>query len=108
MQCEALLWLFFGALAKLQLGADTEAVAWLRRSIEANRSYPLVHFILAAALALLGELGQARATAQAGLALDPDFTIRRFRVNAPSDNPRFLATRQRLYEGMRMAGVPEG
>jgi TolB-like protein/class 3 adenylate cyclase len=101
-------WLFFGALAKLQLGADTEAVAWLRRSIEANRSYPLVHFILAAALALLGELGQARATAQAGLALDPDFTIRRFRVNAPSDNPRFLATRQRLYEGMRMAGVPEG
>jgi hypothetical protein len=28
----------------LQLGADTEAVAWLLRSIEAIRSYPLAHF----------------------------------------------------------------
>ena len=45
---------------------------------------------------------------QAGLALDPTFTIRRFRANAPSDNPTYLAGRERFYEGMRMAGVPEG
>ena len=101
-------WFLFGALAKLQLGADTEAVSWLRRSIEANRSYPLAHFLLAAALALLGQLDQARAGAKAGLMLDPTFTIRRYRVNAPSDHPTFLAARQRLYEGMGMAGVPEG
>jgi TolB-like protein/class 3 adenylate cyclase len=101
-------WLLFRAGAKLQLGADTEAVAWLRRSIEANRSYPLAHFLLAAALALLGELDQARAAAQAGLTLDPTFTIRRYRVNTPSDNPTFLAMRKRLQEGMRVAGVPEG
>jgi TolB-like protein/class 3 adenylate cyclase len=101
-------WLLFGALAKLLLGADTEAVTWLRRSIEANRSYPLAHFLLAAALALLGQLDQARAAAQAGLTLDPTFTIRRYRANAPSDNPNFLAARQRFYEGMRTAGVPEG
>ena len=101
-------WLSFGATAKLRLGADTEAVTWLRRSIDTNRSYPLAHFFLAAALALLGELDQARAAAQAGLTLDPTFTIRRYRVNAPSDNPTFLAARQRIYEGMRMAGVPEG
>jgi TolB-like protein len=101
-------WLFFGALAKLQLGADTEAVAGLHRSIEANRSYPLAHFVLAAVLALLGEPDHARAAAQAGLTLDPTFTIRRYRVNTPSDHPTFLATRQRLYEGMRSAEVPEG
>ena len=77
--------------AKLQLGADAEAVAWLRRSIEANRNHPLAHFQLAAALALLGSLDEARAAAQAGLALDPSFTIRRFRANAPSDNPTYLA-----------------
>ena len=94
--------------AKLQLGADAEAVAWLRRSIEANRNYPLAHFWLAAALALLGALDEARAAAQAGLALDPSFTIRRFRANAPSDNPTYLAGRERICEGMRMAGVPEG
>jgi hypothetical protein len=51
---------------------------------------------------------QARAAAHAGLALDPTFTIRRFRVNALSDNSTFLARRERTYQGMRMAGVPEG
>ena len=101
-------WLMFVGVAKLQLGADAEAVAWLRRSIEANRNYPLAHFLLAAALALLGSLDEARAAVQAGLALDPDFTLRRFRANAPSDNPTYLAGRERIYEGMRMAGVPEG
>lgn len=97
-----------GPLGKLQLGADAEAVAWLRRSIEANRSFPLIHFVLAATLALLGELDQAWAAAQAGLTLDPTFTIRRYRVNTPSNHPTFLAARQRLYEGMRLAGLPEG
>ena len=42
--------------AKLQLNADAEAVAWFRRSLEANRNYPIAHFGLAAALALLGSL----------------------------------------------------
>jgi hypothetical protein len=68
------------------------------------------HFHLAAALARLGELAQARAAVQAGLALDPSFTIRRFRdaTYAWSDAPAYIAGRERLFEGMRMAGVPEG
>ena len=72
--------MMFVGIAKLQLGADAEAVAWLRRGIEANRNYPFTHFLLAAALAQLGALDEARAAAQAGLALDPTFTIRRFRA----------------------------
>jgi tetratricopeptide repeat protein len=84
------------------------SVAWLRRSIDANRNMPYTHFNLAAALALLGRLDEARAAAQAGLALDPGFTIRRFQRNLSSDNPIYLAKRERVYEGMRMAGVPEG
>jgi len=43
-----------------------------------------------------------------GLALDPSFTIRRFRASSPSDNPTYLAGRERILEGMRTAGVPEG
>jgi len=35
------------------------------------------------------------------------FTIRRFRDGASSNNPTFLAKRERIYHGMRMAGVPE-
>jgi tetratricopeptide (TPR) repeat protein len=101
-------WLAIVGISKLQILADAEALGWLRRSIEVNRNYPLAHFWLATALALLGSLGQASAAVKAGLALDPTFTVRRFRDGAPSDNATFLARRKRLYEGMRMAGIPEG
>lgn len=100
-------WMLFVGIAKAQLGADAEAASWLRRSIEANRNFPLAHFHLAEALALLGQLDDARAAAQAGLALDPGFNLRRYRVNALSDNPVYLAGRERSCQGMRMAGVPE-
>jgi hypothetical protein len=39
----------------------------------------------------IGELNEAKATAQAALALDPTFTIRRLRATAPNNNPAFLA-----------------
>jgi TolB-like protein/Flp pilus assembly protein TadD len=93
-------WLTYVGTAKAQLGADAEAVSWMRRGLDANRNFSLAHFILGAALARLGELEQARAAIQAGLALDPKFTIHRFRTHAPRD--------KRLIEGMRLAGVPEG
>ena len=44
---------------------------------------------------------------KAGLAVDPKFTLSRFRVGTESDNAVYLAQRDRLVEGMRMAGVPE-
>ena len=93
--------------AKLHLRADEEAVVWLGRSIESDRNWPLAHFFLAATLANLGRLKEARAATQAGLALDPTFTIRRFRTGAATDNPRFMSTREHFYAGMRKAGVPE-
>ncbi|MCA1394039.1 MULTISPECIES: winged helix-turn-helix domain-containing tetratricopeptide repeat protein [unclassified Bradyrhizobium] len=101
-------WLIVIGGAKLHLGAGEEAVVWLRRSIEANRNNPLSHFWLADALTRIGELDEAKATAQAALALDPTFTIRRLRDTAPSNNPTFLAGRERFYGGLRLAGVPEG
>jgi TolB-like protein/class 3 adenylate cyclase len=103
-------WMVWVGLAKAQLGADAEAVIWMRRGLDANRNYSVAYFAIAAVLARLGELDEARATVQAGLALDPTFTIRRFRdaTNARSDVPTFLAWRDRVIEGMRAAGVPEG
>lgn len=101
-------WMTFVAVAKLWHGAYAEAVVWLRRGLEANRNFPIGHFILAAGLGLLGHLDQARAAAKAGLALDPNFSIQRYRVSSPSNNPIYLARRERLYQGMRLAGVPEG
>jgi tetratricopeptide (TPR) repeat protein len=101
-------WFLIVATAKLNLNADGEAVAWLRRSIEANRNHPVPHFFLAAALARLGALDEAKVAARAGLALNPGFTIRRLRTKLPTNDPTYLAGRERIYEGMRMAGVPEG
>ena len=92
----------------LHLGADEEAARWLQRSIEANRNMLLTHLFLAAAFAHLGRLADARSAVQAGLPLAPGFTITRFRGGAESDNPVFLKQRERICEGMRLAGVPEG
>jgi len=59
-------------------------------------------------LGLIGALDEARTAAKAGLALNPSFTIRRLRATQLSDNPTYLAGRERVFEGMRLAGVPEG
>jgi len=101
-------WMHWLGVAKLILGTDAEAVNWLRRSLEANRNYPIVHFQLAAALALVGSLDEARAAARAGLARDPAFTIRRTRGLILSTEPTFRAGSRRIRDGMLMAGVPEG
>ena len=96
----AWLWLHFAGAAKMNLGANDEAVALFRRSIENNRANPLTHFFLAAALANLGKLEEARSETKAGLALDPGFSIRRFRNG--NENA------EDLLNAMRNAGVPEG
>jgi TolB-like protein/tetratricopeptide (TPR) repeat protein len=102
----AYIWCHIAGVAKLSLGRDDEAVAWLRRAVEANRMYPLAQFTLAAALAQQGKTAEARAAAAAGLALVPSFSVRRYREGAPSDNPTYLAYRQHIYVGLLKAGVP--
>ena len=94
--------------AKLGAGRDEGAIGWLRRSIEANPNLPVSHFLSAVAFARLGRLEEARDASRAGLELNPSFTIARYRSQAYSDNPVYLAARERIYEGMRLAGVPEG
>jgi hypothetical protein len=51
---------------------------------------------------------EAREATRSVLSLDPKFTLRRVRAFVESDNARFLAQRERLLEGMRLAGIPEG
>ena len=42
--------LSYVGLANLHLGADAEAIAWLRRGLEANPNYPFANLLHAAAL----------------------------------------------------------
>jgi len=104
----AWLWTHFIGGAKMQLGSDDEAAIWFRRAIELNPNLPLTHFFLAATLAHLGKLEEARAETQAGLALDPTFSVRRYVLGRESDNPVFVRQIERVTVGLRKAGVPEG
>ena len=79
----------------------------MRQSIEINGNVAVNHFYLGLALAELGRLDEARVAVQNGLALDPRFTILRYRNSAPSDHPTFMKARERNYVAMRKAGVPE-
>jgi TolB-like protein/class 3 adenylate cyclase len=102
-------WMQFVGVAKIFLGVDDQAVAWLRRSIESNRNFPQAHFYLGVALARLGRLDEARSTVKGGLALNPALTVSRLSatLTTASDDPTFLAGCERLLEGLRKAGLPE-
>jgi len=97
----------FAGLAKTHLGNWDQAAAWCRRAIEANRNYPVVYFLLGAALAQLGRLDEAHSAVKTGLALYPSFSISRALFAEISDDPTYLASIEPILEGMRKAGVPE-
>jgi hypothetical protein len=64
---------------------------------------------LAAALALNGHDAEARETLQRYLAM-PDAhntTIAAFKKNINSNNPGYLSMRERVYVGLRKAGMPD-
>ena len=103
------LWMTIAGNGKLHLGKHEQAVVWFRRAIEANRNHQQTHFLLAAALAQLDRRDQARSAVEAGLALNPTFTVSRVRTlwTAWSDDPTYLAQLEPILEGLRKAGVPE-
>ena len=103
----AYFWMALAGIAKVFLGQYEEAVAKLRQSVEINGNFSVNYFYLGVSLAELGRVDEARIAVQNGLAIDPKFTILRYRNSAPSDNPTFLKARERIYPAMRKAGVPE-
>ena len=100
-------WLDIGGTAKFHLGCDEEALARLNRSIELNPNSSVPRFCLAAVLPYLDRFEEAREAARACLELNPGFTISRFRSQTNSDHPVYLAGRERMYEGLRKARIPE-
>jgi tetratricopeptide (TPR) repeat protein len=105
----AYLWMTLVGIANSCLGRWEQAVAWFRRSIEANRNLRETQFRLAAALAQLDRLDEARSAVRAGLEFYPSFAISLARAawTAMSDDPTYLAQLQPHLDGMRKAGVPE-
>src|SRR5262249_43415537 len=100
-------WHFVAGLADLYLGRNVRAVSGLRKSVQLNPNWHLSNFALAGALALAGLLAEAAAACASARRLDPIFTVGKFRAEAVGDNPVYLAQRERLCDGMLVAGVPE-
>jgi TolB-like protein/class 3 adenylate cyclase/Flp pilus assembly protein TadD len=99
-------WVLYIGAADLCLGRLDQAVDRLRKSVEINPNNELPYVFLAAALSLAGRDAEAAQACAAGLRLAPNFTIAKHRSRATGDNPVYLAQRERIYEGMRKAGVP--
>jgi adenylate cyclase len=90
------------AFAHLLLEEFEEAVSWGRRALDNNPNYTPSHRALAAALAHLGRVEEARAVGTRLLALVPDFT--------PFNEKRLFRKSGKLpliLEGLRLAGLPE-
>jgi TolB-like protein/Tfp pilus assembly protein PilF len=102
-------WMYAAGIAKVALGLHDQALVWLRRTIDANRNHPYVHFVLGATLVRLGRQDEAHSAIKAGLALYPSFTVSRFSAfwSASTDDPKFVSQFEPLWEAMRMAGAPK-
>jgi adenylate cyclase len=87
---------------------DDQAIEWLRR---AEGGTVFTELILAAALALTGQQADAHETLKRYLAVNgvTSTTIAQLRKQQLSlaDNPTWLAYNERLFEGLRKAGMPE-
>jgi hypothetical protein len=55
----------------------------------------------------LGRMEEARAAAAAGLAIDPTFNLPSFRAAQISDDPYYLAWRERVGEGCARRACPK-
>jgi adenylate cyclase len=94
------------ALARVHLAAGRypECVTWARNMIEKSPEHPVGHFFLTAALAMEGDLTAAAEARGTLLRLHPGFSLTRMIEYSPVTGE--LA--ERLREGLRKAGVPEG
>ena len=109
------LWFGFKAFAYFGLKQYDQAIEWSRRSIAINGAFANSRASLVAALALTGHDAEAREALQNYLAAPRNGpnTIAAWnaywaRITDARSDPRILETCDRMIEGLRKAGMPEG
>lgn len=95
------------AAAHLYEGNDREALAWARRAIDADPRFSVPHSWAAAAAANLDDMATARAELAEFRRLLPQYTISSFRNEKLCSNELCERQRERYYDGLRKAGLPE-
>jgi hypothetical protein len=89
------------------LGQWEQAIEWCNKSI-AGDPYWYTFVYLAAASAWAGRDKEAKEAAAQLQKLDPGLTVQSYAGIHWTDDPTFNAQHQRIVEGLRKAGVPEG
>jgi TolB-like protein/class 3 adenylate cyclase len=104
----AYLWMNVAGLAKLHLGSYEQAAAWFRRSVKANRNYPWRFFIWPPpSLGLTDSMRRIPQSRPVSPSTRPSPSRAHAGLKAMSDDPTYLAGLERIFEGLRKAGVPE-
>ncbi len=93
--------------ARVSVGDDALAIEAARLGIGANRDHPHNYAVLAAALAHLGRVEEAKLALEDFRRVQPGITFRRYRSNLTSDTPVAVKAYQRLMDGLRKAGLPD-
>jgi class 3 adenylate cyclase/TolB-like protein/Flp pilus assembly protein TadD len=101
-------WEFQICHAYAHLAQWDKAIAWCNKSIATNADYWLPYADLAAAYAWTGRDAEARAAVAELLKLMPGYTVRKWLDASASDNSTFRGEYQRIVDGLRKAGLPEG
>ena len=99
----------FKAYGHVMLGNHDRAIEYLRQSVANNPEFPTPIAWLAAMLAVVGQDAAARELLKHYLTRSGTRTrtIAQWRSLQWADNPGYVAFRERLYEGLRKAGMPE-
>ena len=84
-----------------------EAIRYLRLTCEELPALAFVRFMLASAYALSGQSEKARSMVDEFRCMRPGVGIGKLRKETLSDHPRYLELRERVYEGLRLAGLED-
>jgi adenylate cyclase len=101
-------WQFYTCALHASLAHWEQAISWCEKSVANNAQawYPLV--VLAAANAWAGRDEEAKEAAGQLQKVYPGFTVQTWSGIHWSDDPTFNTQNQRIIEGLRKAGLPEG
>jgi adenylate cyclase len=105
-------WQYFICHFHSHLAQWEQAIEWCNKSVASGNETQWPYTDLAAAHGWLGHMKEAKEAAAQVLKYDPDFTIQGWRESPLHDNwngdPTFKAQVERIFEGARKAGIPEG
>ena len=100
-------WQFYICHFHSHLAQWEQAIEWCNKSVASGEQTEWPYTDLAAAHGWLGHLKEAKEAAAQVLKYNPGFTIQGW-IDHWSDDPTFNAQLQRIVEGARRAGIPEG